>query len=347
MTYDDLPTLCVKPRKNQQHVFNTKSIEVQKTIREALFIMKALGIPIEDYTPRKQEKAAMALCAVGCVKKSSDWKKIKDENDGYSITTKEIIEFYNSYFQDRVSVGSYDYVLRDDLKQLLIAEVVKKSKPGANLSNPTRGYCINTEYSKIIKNYGQKDWFEQVKNFNKMRPSYQERLEQDRDIRKIPVTLPDGTTLQLKDGDHNTIQKLVIEEFLGYYGYGAKVLYIADSDKKFGGIFDEKYLKQLGFLDLKQNKLPDIVAYSQEKDWIYMIEAYHTSNPITSERKYELVQLMGEAAHKAIFVTAFENNKGYRSCPEELAWETEVWIATDPKHMIHRNGSRFMGPYNN
>ena len=35
----------------------------------------------------------------------------------------------------------------------------------------------------------------------------------------------------------------------------------------------------------------------------------------------------------------------YKKFAEKLAWETEVWIATEPDHMIHRNGHRFMGPY--
>lgn len=35
----------------------------------------------------------------------------------------------------------------------------------------------------------------------------------------------------------------------------------------------------------------------------------------------------------------------YKNCQEELAWETEVWIATEPDHMIHRDGERFLGPY--
>ena len=74
-------------------------------------------------------------------------------------------------------------------------------------------------------------------------------------------------------------------------------------------------------------------------------EAYHTSNPITPERKYELEIMLGDAARKCCFVTAFENQAAYRSCPEDLAWETEVWVATQPDHMIHLNGSRFQGPY--
>ena len=79
--------------------------------------------------------------------------------------------------------------------------------------------------------------------------------------------------------------------------------------------------------------------------WIYLIEAYHTSNPITAERKYELEQMMGECADKCIYITAFESNDAFRSCKEDLAWETEVWIVTNPDHMIHRNGFRFIGPY--
>ncbi|WP_286338729.1 BsuBI/PstI family type II restriction endonuclease [Bacteroides caecimuris] len=28
----------------------------------------------------------------------------------------------------------------------------------------------------------------------------------------------------------------------------------------------------------------------------------------------------------------------------DIAWETEVWIAENPDHMIHFNGDRFIGP---
>ena len=29
---------------------------------------------------------------------------------------------------------------------------------------------------------------------------------------------------------------------------------------------------------------------------------------------------------------------------QELAWETEVWLAEMPDHMIHLNGDKFIGP---
>lgn len=178
-----------------------------------------------------------------------------------------------------------------------------------------------------------------------MHPTYEDRISTKRDLPKLTVRTPDGKEIQLKDGEHNAIQKQIIEEFLPRFGYGAILLYCGDSDKKYGLIHEVEELAKIGFTDLKQSILPDVVAYSPEKNWIFLIEAYHTSNPITPQRKMELEQELGENANRVVFVTAFENDSVYRNCPEELAWETEVWIATEPDHMIHRNGHRFMGPY--
>lgn len=325
--------------------FNAKSDKVKKLIRQALQILCALGIPIDDMTDRQKEKMAMAFLAVGDVHTSSGWKKIKDSNNNYAVTTREIIDYHNANFEENISRGSYDDIRRKDLAKLVLASIVVNSKPGANNSNPTRGYRINSEYSRIIKNYGQADWFAQVKAFNKMHPTYEEKISTKRDLPKLTVTTPDGKIIQLKDGEHNAIQKLIIEEFLPRFGHGAVVLYCGDSDNKYGLIHEADKLAEIGFADLKQSILPDVVAYSPKRNWIFLIEAYHTSNPITPQRKMELQQEMGDNANRAVFVTAFENNSVYRNCPEELAWETEVWIATEPDHMIHRNGFRFMGPY--
>lgn len=341
MKYDGYDNL---PRINCPKSFDNKSPEIQKLIKESLQILSCLGIPVDETTERKKEKMAMAFLAVGNVRSSNDWKKIRDSNSDYSVTTKEIIDFDNNYLEDNISRGSYDYVLRDDLKLLLLADVVIKSKPMANTSNPTRGYKISAEYSRIIRNYGQSDWFKQVKTFNSSHPTYEEKISQNRNLPKIKVTTPDGKKIELKDGEHNAIQKSIIEEFLPRFGYGAQLLYCGDSDNKYGLIFEEKILQKLGFSDLKQSKLPDVVAYSPSKDWVYMIEAYHTSNPITATRKLELQKIMGESSNKGIFITAFENVNSYHKCTEELAWETEIWIATEPDHMQHRDGLRFLGP---
>ncbi len=338
MEYNQLPVI-------HYPTFNKKPEKVQKLIRQSLQIIEALGVPIDDLTERQKEKMAMAFLAVGDVKTSAGWKKIKDSNHAYSLTTRGIIAYENQYFGENISSGSYDDIKRKDLARLLLALIVVNSKPGSNTSNPTRGYKVSNVYSRIIKNYGQADWFAQVEAFNKMHPTYLERISAKRDIPKLAVLTPDGREIHLKDGEHNAIQKQIIEELLPRFGYGATLLYCGDADNKYGVVYEKEKLSELGFMDLRQSVLPDVIAYSDAKDWIYLIEAYHTSNPITKARKLELQRILGENAKKAIFITAFENNFVYRNCMEELAWETEVWIATEPDHMIHRNGFRFMGPY--
>lgn len=340
----NLPELITRKQKGKKS-FQEKDLAVQTLIREALFIIDQLGIPLEGLTGRDKEKLAMALLAAGDVKTSKEWRKVKSTNSGYSITTKQCVEFYNTYLEENMSKGSYDYVLRDGFSKLLIGGIVERSKPESNLSDAPRGYRISTEYARIISKFGQKDWEKQVEIFNKTHKTYRERLAQTRNIPMINVKMPDGKEFQLKDGEHNLIQQQVITEFLPRFGYGATLLYCGDSDNKYGVINEKEKLAELGIKDLSQGKLPDIVAYSAEKDWIYLIEAYHTSNPITAERKYELEQMMGECADKCIYITAFESNDAFRSCKEDLAWETEVWIVTNPDHMIHRNGFRFIGPY--
>ncbi len=348
MANKDLPEIAYNGRKiasGYKKGFSEKSPDVQILIREALHIVESLGVPTNDLTAIRREKIAMALLAVGDVKSSNEWAKIKDANKSYAVTTKQMIDFYNQHLEDSTSKGSYDYVLRHGLKRLLIAGIVVQSKPDSNLSDSTRGYKISVEYSKIIRTYQQKDWAQQVSIFNRSHKTYAERLAQTRDIPKITVRTADGQEFQLKDGEHNLIQQQIIQEFLPRFGYAAKILYCGDSDNKYGVINETDAMANLGISDISQGKLPDVVAYSESKDWIFLIEAYHSSNPITAERKYELEQMMGSAASKCVFVTAFSNYESYRSCPEDIAWESEIWIATEPDHMIHRNGHRFMGPY--
>ncbi len=348
MAKTDLPIISfrgIKTKNGYIKGFSERSDVVQILIREALYIVQKLGIPTDDLSDKRKAKIAMALLAVGDIKTSKDWSKIKDANKDYSATTKQMVAFYNQYLEEDISKGSYDYVLRHGLERLLIAGIVVNSKPNANLSDSTRGYKISVEYSKIIRTFGQRDWEQQVAIFNRSHKTYAERLAQIRDIPKITVRTLDGLEFQLKDGEHNLIQQQVIQEFLPRFGYGAKILYCGDSDNKYGVINEKEAMQQLGITDFSQGKLPDIIAYSESKNWVFLIEAYHSSNPITAERKFQLEQMLGDLASKCVFITAFSNYEAYRSCPEDIAWETEVWIATEPDHMIHRNGFRFMGPY--
>lgn len=107
---------------------------------------------------------------------------------------------------------------------------------------------------------------------------------------------------------------------------------------------EDARLCELGFEITQHDTMPDIVLYSREKNWIYFIEAVTSVGPMSPKRILELEALTKNVTAGKIYVTAFLDFKTYKKFSESLAWETEVWLAEMPDHMIHLNGDKFMGP---
>ena len=92
-------------------------------------------------------------------------------------------------------------------------------------------------------------------------------------------------------------------------------------------------------------KIPDVIVYHAARNWLLLIEAVTSAGPVDGKRRKELKDLFAGCSAGLVFVTAFENRRTMQSFVSHLAWESEVWIAEDPDHMIHFNGERFLGPY--
>ena len=103
-------------------------------------------------------------------------------------------------------------------------------------------------------------------------------------------------------------------------------------------------LSKLGFEITLHDKMPDVVLYREDKNWIYFVESVTSVGPMDPKRILEIEDLTRNVKAGKIFVTAFLDFKTYKKFAEDLAWETEVWIAEMPEHMIHLNGDKFMGP---
>lgn len=324
--------------------FEAKPRKVQQLINEALHILDQLGLPLEDKTARQLERMALAFLAVCDVNASDDWANAKSLDDDYALKTRDIIEYINAHFAENISSGSYDDIRRKDLKHLILAGVVISDRPQAARNNPNRAWAINPTYVGLIRAYNQDNWLSLVENVLDDKPTLREQLKTDRHVPKIPIRLPSGIELAFGLGEHNQLQKAIIEEFLPRYGFGASVIYIGDAEDKFL-YYDEKAAKEIGLATFAHGKLPDVVAYSSERNWLYLIEAVHSSGPITPERMMTLQPLLQNCTADVIFVTAFLDRQTFRKFVAEIAWESEVWIAATPNHIIHFDGEKFLGPY--
>jgi len=320
---------------------STKSQSVKKIINEALEILESVGIPLNSKTERAMEKMAVCFLAVAGVKK--DWSKaIENAN----LKSREIIKIVNDNFEENISPGSYDDIRRKDLKLLVLADIVINSgvNKGSATNDPTRGYALHPDFKNLIVKYKTKDWENSLREFNDNKPSLAEILSRKRDLEQIPVKLPSGKPLELSLGEHNILQKEIIEQFLPRFGSDCSVLYIGDTSNKSLHMEIEE-LKKLNFFELSHDELPDIIAYSEKNNWLYLIEAVHSSGPMTEIRVHQLKKLLKDSKVELIFVTAFLNRTTFRKWVMDVAWETEVWIADNPDHMIHFNGHKFLGAY--
>jgi type II restriction enzyme len=320
---------------------STKPKKIQKIINEALDILESVGIPVTTKTDRGLERMAVCFMAVASV--TNDWTKASDK---FHFKTREIISIVNKNFKEKISPGSYDDIRRKDLKLLVIADLILNS--GDNLSaatnDPTRGYALHPDFKNLIVHYGKSTWVEKLQDFNKNKPSLAELLARKRNIEHIPITLPGGKPLQLSLGEHNVLQKEIIEQFLPRFGRDCEILYIGDTSNKMLHI-EEVALKELNFFKLSHDELPDIIAFSKKHNWLYLIEAVHSSGPMSEIRVHELKRLLNECKAELIFVTAFLSRTEFRKWSMDIAWETEVWISDNPDHLIHFNGHKFLGAY--
>lgn len=92
-------------------------------------------------------------------------------------------------------------------------------------------------------------------------------------------------------------------------------------------------------------KMPDVVVHDTKRNWLLLIEAVTSAGPVDRKRRKELKDLFAGCKAGLVFVTAFSTREVMRSFLTQLSWETEVWVAEDPEHLIHFNGERFLGPY--
>lgn len=314
-------------------------------VDQALQILLAFGVPIDGLTPRRKTKMAKAFIAVAGLTPTQTWAEIKADDAAHRPRSRDVIRWMNEYLGERISSGSYDDIRRKDLLLAVEGGVVLKAAghDGAATNDGTRGYAINPDFAPQIRKFGTPDWARDLPAFMAGKATLVEQLEKRRALERLPVCIG-GRPIVFSPGEHNRIQKAVIEEFLPRFGQNAQVLYVGDAADKFLYL-DAEALNRLQFFKLAHDKLPDVLAYSSEKNWLFLIEAVHSANPIDPMRKRTLELLTQGCTAGIVFVTAFLTRDSFRTFVADIAWDTEVWIADDPDHMIHFNGDRFLGPH--
>ena len=154
-----------------------------------------------------------------------------------------------------------------------------------------------------------------------------------------------GEEITLSPGEHSELIRAIIEDFGARFVPAGLLIYAGDTGEKWG-YFDAALLSKLGVSVDSHGKMPDVVLYYPERNWLLLVESVTSHGPVDAKRHVELARLFSNSKAGLVYVTAFPSRAVMSRYLGDIAWETEVWCADAPSHLIHFNGERFLGPYN-
>jgi hypothetical protein len=250
------------------------------------------------------------------------------------------------HYGKKYAPNSRETVRRYTLHQFVAAGVCayNPDKPDRAVNSPDAVYQLTPEALAMLRAYGSSHWEQELESFLADRPGLATRYAAHRELELVPLKVTDGKTINLSPGAHSQLIRDIVEEFAPRFTPGATLIYVGDTGDKVG-YFDTDLLTDLGVTVDKHGKLPDVVLYDRQRGWLILAESVTSHGPVDGKRHHELKELFAGAKPGLVFVSAFPDRSTMARYLGSLAWETEVWVADAPSHMVHLNGERFLGPY--
>lgn len=307
-------------------------------IKTALELLEELGLP----RAQQNERSALTLLALLDLRPDREWK---DANAPLMGITP-IMDWMRRHYGKEYKPNTRETVRRQTMHQFVLAGIAiyNPDDPARPVNSPAAVYQVSPHALALFKSYGKAGWSKRLATYCRDVQSLAERFARNREMERIPVRLADGTEIRLSPGEHSALIRDIIHEFAPRFAPGSVLIYAGDTGEKLG-YFDRERLAELGVSVDSHGKMPDVVIHDINRHWLLLIESVTSHGPVDGKRHHELAQLFAGSSAGLVYVTAFPNRATMSRYLSEIAWESEVWVADAPTHMIHFNGTRFLGPY--
>ena len=302
-------------------------------------LLERIGMP----TAQQSTLCCLTLLAMANIKKDGSFQDATND----WIRIHDVISFISDEYGVIYAENSRETFRKQAMHHFRTAAIIEDNGKATN--SPNYRYRLTDEFLRVIQSITEPDGtcvcedndFE-LQSFINRHQSLKDIYASKKQMQKMPVKINDKD-FTFSPGKHNQLQKAIIEEFAPRFAPNSECLYVGDTTEK-DLVKNVKKLKELGFEITLHDKMPDVVLYREDKDWIYFVESVTSVGPMDPKRIVEIGQMTSKVSAGMIFVTAFLDFKTFKKFSGSLAWETEVWIADMPEHMIHLNGDKFLGP---
>lgn len=303
-------------------------------IEEAREFLKTIGMP----KAQQADICCYVLLAMAGIKSNTSWNEAANE----WMRIHDIIKFISTFYYVRYAENSRETIRKQALHRFRTAALIEDNGKATN--SPNYRYRLTEEIILVLRNMQTSAWNVSIKNFLSCHEKLIDIYASKKKMTMMPVKI-NNKDFKFSAGKHNELQRAIIEEFAPRFAPNSECLYVGDTIEK-DLVKNVDKLQTLGFEITLHDKMPDVVLYREDKNWIYFVESVTSVGPMNPKRILEIREMTKNVTAGKIFVTAFLDFKTYKRFAEKLAWETEVWIAEMPEHMIHLNGDKFLGPRN-
>lgn len=309
-----------------------------RRIEAAIQILASLGLP----RAQQNERSALSLLALLNLTPRKPWSKA--ENPLMGITP--IMDWARKHYDKDYAPNTRETVRRQTMHQFVDAGVAVYNPDDSDrpVNSPKAVYQVEAAALALLRTFGSRSWHDQLTAYLAERETLIARYAKARKQNRVPVEVAPGKQITLSPGQHSELIRGVFEEFAPRFAPGSVLVYAGDTGDKWG-YFDAPLLAELDVGVDAHGKMPDVVLYYAKRNWLLLVESVTSHGPMDGKRHTELAQLFAQSSAGLVFVTAFPNRSIMSRYLREIAWETEVWIADAPSHLIHFNGERFLGPY--
>jgi len=256
-----------------------------------------------------------------------------------------MMDWMRDHYDVRYAPNTRETIRRQTVHQFVQHGLVEENPddPSRPINSPKWCYRLTSDALDLLQAIGTQAFKKELLRFQN-KPATKALKARHRDLPRESVRLPDGVSVDLSVGGQNTLIRSIVEEFIPRFVRSPKVLLLGDAaDKEV--VSDNAVLAGLSIVLPPRGKAPDVLVHDEIRDWLIVVEAVTSHGPVDQKRKNEVAKLFSSARPGVVFVSAFPDRRTFARFHSVIAWETEVWIADAPDHMIHFNGVRFLGPY--
>jgi hypothetical protein len=294
---------------------------------------------------RAQQSERSALCLLALLNLTPGKAWVDAEAPLIGITP--IINWVREHYDKEYAPNTRETIRRQTMHQFRDAGIAlyNPDRPDRPVNSPKAVYQIEPAALALLRTFNTPAWDDALTTYLADRETLIARYAKEREQNRVPVEISPGKEIALSPGEHSELIRAIIENFAPRFAPGSVLVYVGDTGDKWG-YFDVDLLAELGVNVDSHGKMPDVVLYYTEKNWLLLVESVTSHGPVDGKRHDELTNLFAKSKPELVYVSAFPNRAVMGQYLSEIAWETEVWVADAPSHLIHFDGARFLGPYN-